>query len=70
MTKDQIDYMVSRFLAWNLPENFNPDGGVSFEKFDNVGTPHQYERKPSGTNVLDGDQAEEMVRHMIEGMPA
>jgi hypothetical protein len=69
MTEDQIKYMVNRFLGYRLPESFRPDGGVTFEKFGNKGTPHQYTREPSGTNLLDADQATEMVRHMIEGMP-
>ena len=69
MTEDQIKYMVSRFLTWRLPENFNPDGGVSFQRLGNEGTPHQYTREPSGTNLLDATQAEAMVRHIIDGMP-
>ena len=69
MTEDQIKYMVGRFLNWRLPENFNPDGGVSFQRLGNEGTPHQYTREPSGTNLLDATQAEAMVRHIIDGMP-
>ena len=69
MTEDQIKHMVNRFLGYRLPENFRPDGGVTFEKFGNKGTPYQYEHQPSGTNLLDAVQAEAMVRHMIEGMP-
>lgn len=66
MTEDQIKYMVDRFLSWRLPENFNPDGGISFKKTINEGTP-TYE--PVGTNLLDATQAEAMVRYMIEGLP-
>lgn len=33
MTNEQIKYMVDRFLQWKLPENWKPDGGISFEKF-------------------------------------
>lgn len=69
MTDEQIKHMVERFLSWKLPENFNPDGGVSFERFGNKGTPHQFRRESSGTNLLDATQADAMVRHMIEGMP-
>lgn len=68
MTDAQIEQMVTRFLQWRLPENFNPDGGVSFKRFGNEGTPHQYENKPVGTNLLDATQAEAMVRHMIDGL--
>lgn len=70
MNEAQIKHMVDRFLGYRLPDNFNPDGGVSYEKFGNKGTPHQYRHQTSGTNLLDATQADAMVRHMIEGMPA
>lgn len=69
MNEHQVKHMVGRFLGWQLPDNFNPDGGVSFRPIGNEGTPHEYRRTPSGTNLLDAVQAETMVRHMIEGMP-
>lgn len=75
MTEDQIKHMVERFLCWKLPENFHPDDGISFEPEFNVeynakrGLPPQ-RREPRGTNLLDYTQAEAMVRHMVEGMPA
>lgn len=31
MTEEQIKHMVSRFLGWKLPKNFNPDAGISFK---------------------------------------
>ncbi|PZR00888.1 MAG: hypothetical protein DI533_00545 [Cereibacter sphaeroides] len=70
MSPEQIKHMVSRFLAWKLPENFSPDGGISFEPtYRGVsGTVHA--RQPSGTNLFDANQAEEMVRHMLEELPA
>ncbi len=69
MTEDQIKHMVSRFLAWRQPENFAPDGGVKFERtYRGVGgVEHQCE--PSGTNLLYYNQAEAMVRHMLDGLP-
>lgn len=69
MTEDQIKHMVDRFLNWKLPENFNPDGGISFVRYGNIGTEHQYKREPSGTNLIDAAQADAMVRHMIDGLP-
>lgn len=66
---ERIKYMRDRFLGWFLPPNFNPDGGISFEPLGNKGTPHEYKRVPSGTNLLDSNEAEAMVRYMIEGMP-
>ena len=69
MTKDQIDYMVDRFLAWKLPPGFNPDGGISFDPISNRGNQYEARREPVGTNLLTADQAEAMVRHMIDGLP-
>lgn len=69
MTEEQIRYMVDRFCAWRLPENFRPDGGVSFEPIANPGTPYEYKRDPSGTNLFDATQARAMVLHMIDGLP-
>jgi len=57
-----IKKMVERFLSWKLPESFNPDGGVSFERTFNNGT---MKHEPSGTNLLDYSQAEQMVCHML-----
>jgi hypothetical protein len=68
-TDEHIKYMVGRFLNWPLPESFAPDGGISFQKIGNEGSPHEYRRGPSGTNLLDADQATAMVRHMVEGVP-
>lgn len=61
MTEDQIMHMVNRFLGWELPNNFNPDAGVSY-------APAKY--APTGTSLFDANQATEMVRYMVEGMPA
>ena len=69
MTEAQIKHMVDRFLGWRLPENFRPDGGISFETVGNRGTPHEYKNQPSGTNVFDAVQADAMVRHMLQDLP-
>lgn len=68
MTNDQISHMVNRFLGWKLPDNFNPDAGISFVPDFNVGTPFQMRHRPVGTNLFTATQAEAMVRHMIEGL--
>jgi hypothetical protein len=65
----QITHMVERFLSWRLPDNFNPDAGISFKPDFNVGTPYQMKHQPTGTNLFDADQAEAMVRHMVEALP-
>lgn len=68
MTEEQIKYMVDRFLSWKLPEHFNPDGGISFQKTFNEQTPWPGKHEPSGTNLLSADQATMMVQYMVEGM--
>lgn len=69
MTDEQIKHMVNRFLNWKLPENFNPDGGISFEPTINAHTEWPSNQEPTGTNLFDYTQAEAMVRHMIGEMP-
>jgi len=70
MTDDQIKHMTERFLSWTLPANFNPDGGISFDRVVHLGTESQYYREPTGTNLFDYSQAEAMVRHMLTDLPA
>lgn len=74
MREDQIKHMVGRFLGWRLPDNFNPDGGISFKREFNeeymakLGKPPM-RNEPTGTNLFDATQAEAMIRHILEGMP-
>ena len=69
MTDAQIKYMVERFLQWRLPEDFNPDGGISFKPMFNEHTAHPRKAEPVGTNLFDYTQTEAMVRYIVEGMP-
>ena len=69
MTDEQIKHMVNRFLTWRLPDNFNPDGGISFKRHFNEYTDHPMRHKPFGTNLFDYTQAEEMVRYMVDQIP-
>lgn len=69
LTDDQLKHMVERFLGWRLPENFNPDAGISFKNTFNENTPYPMKHEPTGTNLFDYGQAEEMVRYMVESMP-
>jgi len=52
--------LVDRFLSWRLPPNFNPDGGIRFER-EKVHANHW----PSGTNLLDYDQAKAMLEYVL-----
>jgi hypothetical protein len=67
MTNDAIKHMVNRFLGWKLPENFNPDAGISFKAAFNEHTAHPMKHEPTGTNLFDATQADAMVRYMVEG---
>lgn len=68
MTDGLVKQMVNRFLVWKLPDDFHPDGGVSFEKVSNAGTPYEHKYAPVGTNLLTATQATAMVEHMLEGL--
>lgn len=70
MTDDQIKHMVDKFLAYRFPEDIQPDGGLSIRRVFNEGTPHEFKAAPSGTNLLNAAQTTDMVRHMVEGLPA
>ena len=69
MTDAQIKHMAEQFLRWKLPSNFNPDGGISFQKVGNEGTTYEFTREPTGTNLFGYTEAAAMVRYMLEGMP-
>lgn len=70
MTDEQIKHMTERFLGWKLPENFNPDAGISFNpEYHTHPWPTVARHEPIGTNLFDYTQAEAMVRHMLEGLP-
>lgn len=68
--EEAINQMVNRFLGWKLPENFMPDGSISFEPELNKeylakqGKPPM-RNEPSGTNLFDAIQAKEMIRYIL-----
>lgn len=59
-----VQTMVNRFLRWKLPKNFRPDNGISFTPTFSA-EPMRSQQWPSGTNLFDAKQAEEMVLHML-----
>ena len=68
MTEDQIKYMVNRFLGWKLPEDFNPDAGVSFNPVFNEHTEFPMKHEPTGTNLLCYEQAKSMIEYILDGV--
>lgn len=70
MTDEQIKHMVDRFLRWELPKDFHPDNGITFDPIASKGTPYEFIRKPVGTNLFTATQAAAMVRDMCVDIPA
>ena len=63
MDEKKIAEMVDRFLGWELPRDFNPDGGISFvHEKDARGFEPSW---PIGTNLFTADQAKAMIKHML-----
>ncbi len=56
-----IDKLVTRFLSWKLPKDFNPDGGVKFYGTYEYTSPYW----PVGTNLFTAIQAREMLIHVL-----
>lgn len=70
LSAEQIEHLTQRFLSWQLPENFQPDAGISFKPTFNDHLPEPMKHNPTGTDLFDYDQAKAMVLHMAEGLPA
>ena len=64
-TDDLVKEMTNRFLSWKLPKDFSPDAGITFDRRNSYESPHW----PIGTNLLTAEQAEEMIRHMLNLKP-
>lgn len=60
--EDYKKQMVNRFLGWKLPEDFQPDAGISYKKPEN---PHP---RPVGTNLFTATQAEEMLDYVLSDL--
>lgn len=56
----EIQRMAERFLNWRLPDNFNPDCGIGFDK-----SRIHLQSWPTGTNLIGYTEALAMVRHMV-----
>lgn len=59
-----IGAMVNRFLCWRLPQDFAPDGGISFTP--TVPAPEwTHDCWPVGTNLFTAAQAHAMFKHCV-----
>lgn len=65
MSDEEIRVMVNRFLSWRLPEDFSPDGGISFRRVFNEHIENPMRHEPVGTNLFNAAQAEAMIRHLL-----
>jgi hypothetical protein len=64
MSKINIDKMVDRFLGWRLPDDFAPDGSISFNHApDAMGHEPTW---PIGTNLLTAVQAKQMFSEVVQ----
>jgi hypothetical protein len=59
--------MVTRFLSWKLPKDFNPDCGITFKSESDYEHPTFGRTKfePTGTNLFTADQARAMLEHVL-----
>jgi hypothetical protein len=57
-----VDAMVNRFLGWRLPDDFAPDFGISFDRDVPGCWPGSW---PTGTNLLNADQAKAMLEYVL-----
>lgn len=64
----RLDRLVSRFLGWKLPEDFAPDGGISFDINKCKYGTNTY--LPSGTNLFHAGQAKAMLTYVLEDEPS
>ena len=59
LSKEQIDGLVDRFLAWPLPKTVCADG---------CATNPNYPHPRSGTNLLNAPEARQMIEHLLAGV--
>jgi len=56
-----LDQAVTRFLAWQLPTDFGPDGFIGFD----ATKAKENNSWPTGTNLLTAQQARQMLEHVL-----
>lgn len=63
-----IGKIVDRFLGWKLPEDFNPDCGISFKRESDYDHPTYGRNKfePIGTNLFSAEQAKRMFEYALD----
>ena len=64
MNEKLIKQMVDKFLCWNLPKDFSPDGGISYQQNQTV-YGNNLPSMPTGTNLFTADQAKKMFECLL-----
>ena len=54
-----INKLVDKFICWNLPTDFSPDGGITYQQSQTI-YGNNLPSMPTGTNLLTADQAKKM----------
>lgn len=62
MDEKLLKQMVDRFLCWELPKDFAPDCGISFDGRHDDDL-NKNKTWPVGTNLLTAEQAKKMFLH-------
>lgn len=60
MSDERIETLVNRFLAWPLPTSVCADTCATAQ-------PGTYPYPRSGTNLLNADEARQMIEHLLVG---
>lgn len=58
-----IKTLTDKFLGWSFPKDLAPDGGLSYEHGNRT-------EMPSGTNLMDAQQATAMFEDLLEDTEA
>lgn len=72
MNEALVIEMVNRFLGWKLPQDFQPDCYISFDRVaaESLRDKTEGTAWPVGTNLFTADQAKTMVEYMLDGKKA
>lgn len=58
-------HLVGRFLGMKIPQTFNPDNYISFDR-ENASKPNNW---PTGTNLFNAVEAEDMLKYVFKDNP-
>ena len=59
-----INKLVDKFLCWNLPKDFSPDGGITYQQNQAI-YGNNSPSMPTGTNLFTAGQAKKMFEYLL-----